>query len=680
MKKNIFFGLIWTFFLAIFSIFIFPGYNVEKEDQQFYTPPILQKIDPQIYNDDFFMKNAQTQATIFDELVAFFCHQKSDIYWVYFFLSIFSRFLFFSGIFLFAYKLSDEKIFAFLSPAVFIFFARKFICNGLPPDSFLFHFALEVHPRSFAVSILVFALSFLFFQKFFWTFFIASLAILIHPITALPVIGFLSLFFLGSEIIAWPNNFKIKNWKIHWKNFFYFLLPLSFLLIIFLILFLEKKSGNSGLDIFARVDDKWFEFFKIRTGYIFLRPFLFSFDNLKNIFLPLIIFYLISVFSQKINTVFKKFISTLFFVSIFYLLLGFLGFEIFRFAIFTQFQFSRFLIFLRIFLFITTFFALFAEIFLNKKREISEKIIFSLALWGIIFKLEFFLPFFLAAAGILSNKFNSKKQKNIFNYLFFLFFFLGILLFKNTPTVKLFWELFSNFFRNIFVDFKISLGIFLAVFKRIFLPLAIFLGIIFYYQFSNFKKYFESSFLATFLEMPFFSVDTKVKSKKYFKFYFLIIFLGIFVFSINAKIKNIENFIEKTDITILRNDDIGKLLRFVKENIPNDKLILSQTSRKYIRNRLFKNIFVAHIDGAQGTFSRQYALEYLYKMELLENPQKFRRILQKKYQVDFFIGTRKKNKHNLNQFGPTIFSAGEYFVQKNPWNKSEINEKNDNTE
>lgn len=588
-----FWGTILAIFYTFFSVLIFPGYRTESEDQSLYTPAVLQHKNPKLFTRDFLMSNTQTKATLYDEFVASFLVNESSIYPVYFFLSLFSRFLFFLGIILISKGISRSTLFSLFAPILFIIGHAGFICNALAPSSWLFSFDLELHARSLAISLLCFSLGLFLIKKDFLAWLLGSSAILVHLVSAIPFFAFLGVYTLKRELLSPKENRKY---------FKYFLLPAAAFGILTINTILSKSPGREGIQFLAFIDPAWETFMEERTSYLFPLKWLFSEANFPTVIVPLFIFFFISQRNNFLKKESKKIFQYWVGIVLSLIAIGISGFDFFKIALFAQLQFLRSLLWLQILLPISAFFVLFEACKKNYKKHFFKTLIFSFAVLGIILQNPSFSPFFLASLYLLNGFYRKYFRLPLLlgTIVAFLLQLIFLALYLVSPELGP-KALLKNFLIH---SLKISVS-FLLLFLYLFIA----------------KK-------GEILNMP------KVRTAG-IKLTFVCLLLASAYIS-----QNYEHIV----INNRCSPSYCQMLKWTRKNTNNQSLFFVEEDlriERTLRSRFYKNIFVAVLDGAQGTFSRIYALEWLARSKLAENPKENLEILENKYAVDYAIMSKK---------------------------------------
>lgn len=585
--KNFFWASlgISVLFSAI-SIFVFPGYRVEAEDQVFYIAPLLQKADPSLLSNDFLMETTQTTASFFDEFFGFFLFGNSEnIPEVLFWGAFAARVLFFLGISILGFVFSKNPIFALGIPVIFLLGHAGTVCNALPSAEWMSSFGLELHARSAGLSVLVLALGFFFAEWKKMAFSLASFAFLLHPISAIPLFAFFGAWILFSR---------------KWGDVLLFLMPLCALLIL-----LGEMHGNSGMSLLSIVDAEWREILRDRTPWLFSTENFLSEKKWAVLFGPLILLFFIALCGISSRSIRQK--ISLFFVLVFLLCTsGVLLFDTFHIALVGQLQLYRSLFFLQIIVVITAM-AFFFSIFQNAKERYTK----SLAIIGFIITPlggDFFLiPFSILIFLIIL----FQQYRNLFTRIFF-GIFGAILLFWcfDHPNITAQFQNLGNFFFS--GDIILSIGLFFQWAQGVF-PMLILLAL--------------SVFLTRLQKIPFLGISAGSLVGA------LLVF-GIFW-------SDFQNIIQRTWAD--RNSETAE---WILENTQKDALFFASISAEsfcgFLRNHHGRSCFVSHTEGGQTAFSRSGSLEWRDRRTLQKNPSEFLTELQNRG-VDFLIFSKDED-------------------------------------
>ena len=474
--------LVLALFYTFISIFIYPKYNTEKEDQNFYTPAILKNADNTLFNRDFLFFSAQTKYSFYDEFIGFFVNDVDDLYYVYFYFSIFIRVIFFLGIILICQGISKNFYFSLLCPIIFILTHSGYICNTRFPESWLFSFGVELHARSFVISFLCLALGFLCVSNFFMTWILTLFSLPMHFITAFPFLIFLiiyqfSRFYLFNKTKINLNfffkNLHIKSCKKNLQKIFsknlsqkFFIKNLFYASIIFFIIFcLYFLTQISISNFLKKIDPEWFEFIQ-KYDYLFIENFFLHLNNNFKVTIPIILFYLIFQNSKNISNHTKQILKYICLMFAICLIFYFIGFKLLGFVIFVQLQLFRFLIFIKLILITGLTYHFLAEFIKNKKLNAQS------------------LCNFLALISFLGNFYS-------FGFIFFIIYFQQILdLHKNKSLY--FKNKIISFFENHKKIFKILSWLSFFVY---FFYTSFFVRFLDQSKFTNFGEYISVVFL-----------------------------------------------------------------------------------------------------------------------------------------------------------------------------------------
>lgn len=628
-----------SIFYAFFSILISPGYKINFEDQNYYTPAFLQKIDSTLFTRDFLLFSSQTKYSFFDEFISFFIPNTSFFYETYFVFYFLSLVIFFIGIYLITKFLTKDFLYALLMPAIFIFIFTGTFINSLPPLEWNFSYSWTFHPRFFVTSILTFSLGLFLHKKDFWAWFIGTIGILFHSITAIPFLFFLGIFTLIEKI--WK--------KRDFKYLFYYLLPCLGISSFF---FLNENSSET-FSFFSYLDGEWEMVLTQHLDYLFFLNWFVS-TVIFSVLIPLFLFYALILESKTFNKKKERLINYFGGILFIFLFFYFLFFEVFHINFFLQLQFLRFFVWLKILLFIAVVFVFLKK--LTQENSQKRQLIIFLALLGILMKNNYFFIFWLLSFFIFKNE----KKKTIFtNWIEVLLFFIFVLSYysviKISDSIPYFvWkslgfgticilvlEKFVTFMKDLLPviliisiykigkDLRAKLNF---LYVGVFLSMGIIIGGYFFIKtFQNISKPLVCDFS-----------ENTCLLKKWIK---MNVKKNELILLAEEKQKP-ESFLNDSEMSFLRNLDFSREIYF------------------YLRNKLHKNLFVAYSDRGQGTFNRAYALEWKKRLKMADNPMKYISELEKEYRVDYIISMSP-----LNIDWEIIYKNSSYFVYVSPFLK-----------
>jgi len=238
------------FIFTIFSLTVYPGYEVFKEDQEVYMPQIYHSQNHSLFGNDLLIKFDQLKYTFFDELVNFTQNFfNKDIFLSLFILMFITRFIYYFSIYQIALYFSQNKLFSFISLFLFM---KGYSVYGYP-YSFL---ETLLVPRFISLSLCLLSLVFLFKNKTLISFAILACASLVHPLTVIPftIFPFLKLIF----------SFK----KYFQKSLFI----ISFIIGLFILfsILVVKFNLIPNILILHPLDLLWENIIRTRNPYYFL--------------------------------------------------------------------------------------------------------------------------------------------------------------------------------------------------------------------------------------------------------------------------------------------------------------------------------------------------------------------------------------------------------------------------
>lgn len=602
-NKNYKYKYIFSILVVLFSIAFFPGYFVAENDQVFYTAPVKKIINPNLYQNDFLVTNAQTTATFFDEIVALTALNNTEyVYYAYFILTILTRFLFFLGIFELSYFFTKNLGFAYLAPILFVLWHRWIICNGFPFESFTYSFDTEMHARAMAMPLLVYALAKYLNKQYLASAIFISLGILTHIISAIPaimLIGFWTLYYV------WNNR--------DYKQLYFLVIPAS----AFIFVFIQHIGATGEYSSSFFIDTVWKEMLMDRTSYLFLYKWFDQGALLLRVYLPLIALFALGLHSKKLDKGKKVLLSMAGITYLLCLLIHIFGAEIFNIALIMQLQFLRSIHIFEILVLIVSVYTLIFDLILgNNSRFIIALSTFTL--FGIVLNFTFIFPFIFACLLVQAGKtsFSSAWSK---------------LLLLGAISAYLIFD-----YHHYISDELVTLRLILE--KVIFYDYASTIMVIH-------SLVWPTAILATALLALYFtkSVQRKIQTINSG----IIIAAGITVIILISF--NIAQHTQINPITFCntRADSPCILLTWIENHIrKEDTIAYSNNDSSFLndilRNILEYNVFVSMTEGAQGTFNRGYMIEWNKRMEIASNPEKHIEDL-KNYGVDYYISNKPLN-------------------------------------
>ena len=230
------------FFFSIIAIFIH-GYQFAYSDQEITIPYILKSADQSLFTQDQIFNQSSAHLSLFYPLAGFIT-KLLDIETIFFAGYLIFQFSFFVAIYRLSRVLLNDRNLAYFS--LLPFMLPKFI-GGTATQTFDTFFGY----RSIGVVFLILYLSFLIEKKYLKSGLLAAIALLFHPLSAIP------------GIFSIPAVFTL-NAKVKLLSLLKFIiLPLVLLLIIVLI-----GQRNLISSLLLR-DEAWISIIKFRDDYLF---------------------------------------------------------------------------------------------------------------------------------------------------------------------------------------------------------------------------------------------------------------------------------------------------------------------------------------------------------------------------------------------------------------------------
>lgn len=607
MKKELRLLLMVAIF-AVFSLVVFPGYQVFISDHNLYVPSIEQSLNPALFQNDFLLSFSQASYSLFNELIISLMNIfHINILYVFFFLSLFVRFIYFYSVYKIAFYFTNNQKFSIFSILLFIAGSNIFGTASSTLDIFL-------TPRAVAIALNLLFLACFLSRKWLLSTLLLGIGLLLHPISSLPFIIFfyIELFFLFHDIRSTDKKDFLGRSLI-------FLATLGIIPILFLI-FLLLRVEPSGLNPLTLIDSAWEGIIRARARYIFIT------DWYPTAFLYLITnacFFAVSRLELKEifeNATKKKHLYLLILIPLFLFALSFISVDILKMHFFAQLQIHRGLLLWKIF--ITLLFSYFAYKHIVANRQ---DILYNFSLFGIVVALAL-------------------KE-------FFVFIFFPIFLFL---WIKRKYNLFGLAKIKIFNNKYFPLAIFGA--EAVGLSLACLLK-------NNLNMLFYLIAIIFFSWIAALMVSWKVK----FVFRNGLIF-AFFVLLVIVTILFVPKF--SIEPQYFKNRPLIEACDWIKNNTnEQDVFITEPFSRNSGPLRLVgqRNVFVCNKDGAQAVFKRDYALEWKKRMDLVdglnENPGLVSGI-SNQYRVNYIFSDS-----GLDIAYPLVFSNLKYFIYSVPTEK-----------
>ena len=230
------------FFFSIIAIFIH-GYQFAYSDQEIFIPYILRSADQSLFPQDQIFNQSSAHLSLFYPLAGFMT-KLLDIETIFFTGYLIFQFSFFVAIYRLSKVLLSDQYLAYFS--LLPFMLPKFI-GGTATQTFDLFFGY----RSIGVVLLILYLSFLIEKKYLKSGFLAVVALLFHPLSAIP------------GIFSIPAVF-ILNAKVKLLSLSKFI---ALLLVLFLIIVLIGQR-NIISSLLLR-DESWISIMKFRADYLF---------------------------------------------------------------------------------------------------------------------------------------------------------------------------------------------------------------------------------------------------------------------------------------------------------------------------------------------------------------------------------------------------------------------------
>ena len=398
------------FIFTLFSVLVFPGYDIFISDQEIYLPLVYNNLDNELFSQDIILKFDVLGYSLFDEIIAFFLIFTSNVSLILFLVYFVSKFFFFYAIYRLAFYFTKDKNFSLLSllifvPTISVYGTQLF-------DTLLI-------PRVMGIPLGLLSLVYFLEKKYYVSSVLLSLHYLIHPMTAIYFLGFFYLNLL----------FDFENKKIFNKKLF---IPGLFPVILF---FVTSLFGGPGLGFFTLIDSAWEKIILLRWSSFFISGWHY---NLFIVLVTGIILYLIGLEAYKNKTKKIHLIVLLLFSLLLAVASLFLS-DILKLHFIAQLQIYRGLFFIKI-LGGILFFRM-AYLYINRKPKDYVYIFFMLGtLFALFINEDLIYPFFYLFLCLwIKRKYVPKfdafifKKDIIFLLLFIPILFLFFLIVKNLP-------------------------------------------------------------------------------------------------------------------------------------------------------------------------------------------------------------------------------------------------------
>lgn len=291
----------FIFLLIAFSYILCNGYLFNTGDQAEHLPQIYQKLNPQLYSNDFFLNYYNQTFTVryyFVYLVygfSLFFGVKAScliIYLVCLYAAI-------AGFFELANYFYSNQLKSWLAVVVYLFLFRHFTVGGnYFQDNMLVG-------SSLAEAFCIWAFVNLFKNKYLFSGILCGFAALFQPLIGLQVAGIIGVILLVNLFLVKQNNISFKN------VFTYALAFLSIALFIFIPVFLSQLNVNNANQVEANII--LFEY----RGALHYLPQLFPFkDLIFTSFFVLVSLVALQYFTKKDKTIFITIILVIIIVCI----------------------------------------------------------------------------------------------------------------------------------------------------------------------------------------------------------------------------------------------------------------------------------------------------------------------------------------------------------------------------
>lgn len=240
-------------FLLLISILglLVNGYRYGVSDQALYIPMIDRAVNPELFPNDYLFDEPSGEYNFWIPAMSILARFFS-LEWIFFVGYVLTRFGLFWAIYHLSLNLFDSRGAAVL--AVLFLITPKSVGGTATATQDTF-FTLRSTAMPFAIAFLI-----PYFRgRLIPAAIICSVAFLIHPITAIPLVGLLALRLL-------IDGFR-GDWRTPAKAFGIFLICV---LPLFVRVFLINHANPSDLSLLSRSHPQWLEIIKRRDSYIFL--------------------------------------------------------------------------------------------------------------------------------------------------------------------------------------------------------------------------------------------------------------------------------------------------------------------------------------------------------------------------------------------------------------------------
>lgn len=611
-----------AFLFSLVSLFLYPGYEIGQDDQRYFLPPILQNMQPELFERDFLMSASQSEATVFDEIVAIAAlHQPDNIPMILFWGTFLARTILFLGISLLAFSFTQNLFFAALSPVFFLIGHHEFVTNAMPPKFWLFSFGMELHPRSFTIPMSVLAMGLFFLERHALTWVVLAIGLLIHPLSIIPVIISIGGYTFLVRILL-NREYKYALW---------YLFPIASMIVLILLVGNGSAMDNSLLQ---KADPRWLAFSKEQTPWMFFGDYLHQTLQL-GVFLPLLLFFLITTTNNRVAPaivgklmIICMILASLAIVSIF-------TFDQLGLVFFGQFQLHRSFHLLTIILPLAVLGTAVLELSQREasllRRVTFATLFLSVCLGGEYFLLPLSLLTLFVALYFSAQQYFHNSLLLLSSYVFFAVVCI-IKTIISHPVAQQQFALLRDFFVALLIDPILSFGLLTLWAVPVFATAVALILILMNWNRQIIKMSHKLIFYTT---------------------------CGVFALSILFGFHS--QYSVYTNPFRLDSD----AAYWVQSNIPKNALIFvslgSENFGKDIRNYLGMSVFFTEFGRSQGTFNRNYAFEWEYRRKLQQNPLQHQAEFVN-YGIDYFVF---RNSEERFSDLPIVFQDDEYVILAN---------------
>ncbi len=300
----------FIFLLISIAYILCNGYLFNTGDQAEHLPQIYQKLNPQLYSNDFFLNYYNQTFTV----------RYYFVYFVYGFSLIFGvkascLFIYFvclyaaiAGFYELANYFYNNQLKSFLAVVSYLFLFRHFTIGGnYFQDNMLVG-------SSLAEVFCSWAFVYLFKNKYFFSGILCGLAALFQPLIGMQVASIIGIVLLVNLLLVKQNNISLKN------VFTYALAFISIALFIFIPVFLTQLNANNANQMEA--NKILFEY----RGALHYLPQLFPLkDYIFTFFFVLVALVALQYFTIKEKSIFITIISVIIILCVIFTLILFLN-------------------------------------------------------------------------------------------------------------------------------------------------------------------------------------------------------------------------------------------------------------------------------------------------------------------------------------------------------------------